>query len=65
MHASSDIDHRFSSQWAWEEFKTRPFWGARFTDENAAREPFSNWAELIGLIANTVARSRAMLLCKM
>ena len=61
MTPSSDIDHRFQGNWKWAEFKTRTFWGAKFTDETAARDPFSNWTELIGLIANTVASNRDLI----
>ncbi|MFM7987645.1 MAG: hypothetical protein ACKPKO_50860, partial [Candidatus Fonsibacter sp.] len=36
------------------------FWGNQLNDETVARSPYSNWNELIGLIANTVASSRAI-----
>ena len=56
------IDHRFSPQWRWQEFLQQDsFWGSQFTDVEAANEPFGNWNELIGLIANTVAANRALI----
>ncbi len=61
MKPDTAIDWRFSSQWKWEEFKQKSFWGNKFDDVLAARTPFSNWTELIGLIANTVASSRAIM----
>ena len=63
MTPSSDIDYRFAGgQWLREEFKQQgASFGARFPDQHEARAPYSNWTELIGLIANTVASSRAML----
>ena len=58
---SSSIDGRFSSSRRWEEFKARGhFWGNQLNDETVARTPYSNWNELIGLISNTVASSRAI-----
>ena len=62
MFPSSEIDHMFTSAWEWQEFKAKgSFWGDKFGDEESAREPFSCWTEVIGLIANTVASSRARL----
>ena len=60
MKPSSNIDHRFSDQWEWEEFKKKTFWGAKFTSLEEARNPFKNWSELIGIIANSVASARAV-----
>ena len=57
----SAIDNRFSSQWQWEEFKKGTFWGDQFKNLEQARSPYSNWTELISLIANTVASTRVML----
>ena len=37
------------------------FWGAKLMDEIAVKEPYSNWKELIGLIANHVVASRTIL----
>ena len=62
MTPSAAIDDRFSSSWRWAEFKERGvFYGSKFSDDVAAREPFTNWTELIGLLANTIASSRALL----
>jgi hypothetical protein len=62
MRPSSDIDHRFSSLWKWEEFKARQkFYGAKYPSEATARQPYSNWTELIGLVANIIASSAAIL----
>ena len=56
-----DIGHRFSEQWHWGEFlRTGSFWGPRYTNVNAANQPFDNWNELIGLIADTVPSNRAL-----
>jgi hypothetical protein len=38
------------------------FTGAFLSAEEAQQEPFDNWTELIGLIANVVAASRAMII---
>ena len=61
MTPNSAIDYRFSSLWKWQEFKKTTFWGAKFTSIEEARNPFTNWTELIGLVANTVASSRAII----
>ena len=62
---SDSIDWRFSSQWQWEEFKKGTFWGAQYNDLSKARTPFSNWTELIGLIAHAVASTRAVVNAKL
>ena len=55
------ISHRFGPDWSWGEFLEQiSFWGAQYTDVDATRQPFDNWAELIGVIANNVAASRAL-----
>ena len=56
-----DLSARFSECWKWKEFKQKTFRGAKFTKVEVAREPFESWTELISLIANHVASSRAML----
>ena len=61
MTPSSAIEHLFSPEWEWAEFKTKTFWGAKFEDVEAAKNPYSNWTELIGLTANSVASSRHVL----
>ena len=65
MTPNPAIDWRFSSQWMWEEFKQKTFWGCKFYDIEAAKTPYSHWNELIGLIANTVASSRVVMNSKM
>ena len=55
------IEHRFSDKWNWTKFRDCGFFmGNRLPDAVAAREPFSNWNELIALIGNTVAASYAI-----
>ena len=56
-----NIDYRFSSQWKWEEFKEKGcFHGNQFTNLHDAREPYDNFGELIGLVANMVASLKAV-----
>ena len=57
----SSIENRFSANWGWEKFRDNGFFmGNRLPDTAAAREPFSNWNELIALIGNTIAASNAI-----
>ena len=65
MTPNPAIDNRFSPMWNWEEFKQKTFWGSKFFDIDSAKNPFTNWNELIGLIANTVASSRAVMQSRM
>ena len=52
------IENRFSDKWGWTKFRDCGyFMGNRLPDDVAAREPFSNWNELIALIGNTIAAS--------
>lgn len=62
MTVDVSIEHRFSGKWQWTEFKEKGyFYGSKLKDIEAARAPFSNWNELIGIVANTVAASKAIL----
>ena len=51
-----------SGKWHYEDIAARGYvMGSHFTSEDAAREPFSNFNELIGIFANHVAASRRFL----
>ena len=61
MTPSADLDYKLCDRtWEWTEFKQKKFWGAFFDSVEAANNPFKNWPELIGLIANSVASARAL-----
>ena len=55
------LDRLHAGKWDFEYQKEHGFYGANLTDVSAAHEPYSNWIELTGTIANHVACSRAML----
>ena len=57
-----DIEYRFpAAQWDLDAIKTAGlFTGAFLSPQDAAKEPCSNWTELIGLIGNCVAAARAV-----
>ena len=57
----ASIEHRFSSNWKYEEIKQQGFfWGSVLSEETANMPPYSNSSELIALFGNTVAASRAI-----
>jgi len=59
--SDASIEHRFSSNWKYEVYKQQGFfWGSVLSEEAASLPPYSNWNELIGLFANPVAASRAI-----
>ena len=49
------------NSWNLEHQQQFGFHGAQFKDVEAVQTPYSNWNELIGIVANHVAASRAML----
>ena len=56
----TSIENRLSSMWDYQPIKDRGYFVGTFLDPTEAKkEPFTNWTELIGLIANCVAASRA------
>ena len=56
----TDIENRLSSMWDYQPIKDRGYFvGTTLDPTEAKKEPFTNWTELIGLIANCVAASRA------
>jgi hypothetical protein len=56
-----EVEWRMSNKWDWEPIKKQGYFtGAFLTAEQADQTPYSNWTELIGLIANAVASSRAL-----
>ena len=51
-----------SGKWHYQDIAAKGYvMGSHFTSEEAAREPFSNFNELIGIFANHVAASRRFL----
>ena len=56
------IQWRLSGAWDYQPIKQRGYFvGAFLSKEEATKQPYSNWTELIGLIANCVAAARATL----
>jgi hypothetical protein len=61
MIPNETIKNRFSGKWKWEEFKEKCcFYGNQFAKLDEAREPYDNFNELIGLVANVLASPKAV-----
>ena len=59
---NSQEEHRLSDKWEWKHIKQQGYvWGNKLPDSVAARQPFCEWEVLIGLIAQCVASSRAVM----
>jgi hypothetical protein len=60
------IANRLSSQWAHEPIMEKGYFTGAFLSAEDAKQPaYSNWNELIGLIANCVASARALVRARM